>query len=771
VTTNWDQVREVVDAVLELPPSERGPYLDRTCPEPNLRRHVESLIHSFENTLDFLDDPAGTILGGGLCAPDEMKDSATGRRVGAYLLSDKLGEGGMGAVYRAARADEQYEKEVAIKLVKAGYTSELTLRRFRAERQILAKLDHPNIARLFDGGVTEDGTPYFVMELVKGEPIDEYCDSRRLNINGRLQLFCRVCAAVQYAHQNLVVHRDLKPGNILVTPEDVPKLLDFGIARILNPETAPSMVEPTRTMLRMMTPEYASPEQVKGEAITTASDVYSLGVVLYVLLTGRHPYLLPTRSQQALMNAICEKDPLKPSSIVLQNVASQEVEQRRGITPGARKLVRRLAGDLDTIVLTALRKEPADRYSSAGDLAADIRRFLVDEPIAARRPTVAYRLQKFTHRHKALVAALVAVLGVLLAGIVTSTWEAARARNAQHLALAERDRANRVTDFMTGMFKVSDPGERLGNTLTAREVLDKAAHDIDTGLEKDPELQARMMHVMGVAYLNLGLYSRAQSLFERSLQLASSSIGTENLETLRTKQKLAWTLYQQGRLSDAELQQRRLLEIERRVLGPEHPDTVGVMGDLASTLTDEGHLPEAEQMQRDVLEIQKRIIGPEAFYTLVSSDNLASILAHEGRFAEAEKLEQQTLEIQRRVFGPENLTTIHYMMNDAEIKGYMGEDKEAERLTLQLLELERRVLGPDRPETAETTYSLATLKAKAGQIDEALALLRHAIDHGLLPREALAMGNDPYLKALHNDPRFVALAAYAKERALAQNSK
>jgi tetratricopeptide (TPR) repeat protein len=334
----------------------------------------------------------------------------------------------------------------------------------------------------------------------------------------------------------------------------------------------------------------------------------------------------------------------------------------------------------------------------------------------------------------------------------------------------ERDRADRIAEFMTGIFKVSDPSERVGSTVSAREVLDKAAKDIEIGLAKDPELQARMMHVMGRAYMNLGLYPHAQSLFERGIQLDSSAVGQTNRETLRTRQDLGWILFQQGHLAEAESSQRSLLEVQRRALGPDDVDTLGTIGNLATTLAERGNLAEAEKLDREVLEKQKRILGPEAFYTLATMDNLAIILAEQGRLTEAEKLEQETLEIQFRVFGLENLGTINSMINLADFERDLGRDEDAKKLLRQGLDIEGRLLGPDQTETAETRYDLACILARDGQTDEALSLLRQAVDHGLPPRIDLNIEKEPYFHSLGQDPRFAALVAHAKERAAAQKA-
>ena len=683
--------------------------------------------------------------------------SSAGRSIGAYKLVAPIGEGGMGSVWLAERDDGRFERQVAIKFLHFALASHGVTERFKREGRILAQLVHPHIAELIDAGVTTDGKPYLVLEYVQGKPIDEYCDEQKLGVDARIALFLDVLAAVAHAHANLVVHRDIKPPNVLISGDGKVKLLDFGIAKLLGDEGN----EASATLLTLesgagLTPLFAAPEQVTGGAITTATDVYALGVLLFLLLTGQHPAGPGRRSPADLVKAITEKDPPKPSDAVASpgiESGSSEASKRASTTD---KLRRQLRDDLDTIIAKTLKKNAGERYASVVALADDLRRYLGHQPISARPDAVAYRVGKYVRRHRVGVA-VAAALVILLTGF--AVMQAVQLRRITR----ERDRADRIAQFMTDMFRVADPGHKLGNTVTARDVLDKAAHNIDTGLARDPELQARLMYVMATSYNNLGLYSRAQALFARSAEVASSALGPDNIQTLRSRQRLAWTMFQQGQFAAAESQQRSLVDTERRVFGAESEEAIGTMGDLATTLSEEGRLPEAEKLQRDVLEVQKRVIGPEAPYTLSSMDNLAITLLYEGKPAEADTLEKETLEIQRRVHGAENLTTIHYMMNETEIKAALGDFGEAEKISLDLLDLERRLIGPDSPEAAETTYSLGTIKAKQGKSDEALALLSHAIDHGLLPREALKLGEDPDLKALQNDPRFAALVLHARQ--------
>ncbi|HTZ97353.1 MAG TPA: serine/threonine-protein kinase [Terriglobales bacterium] len=425
----WQRVKNLLARAVEIDPAERAAYLDDSCSgDVSLRQDVENLLLDYDAAnSEFLDESDLAALASSALADHE--NLWIGRRVGPYQIVEQIGAGGMGEVYRAFRADDQYRKEVALKVVRAGGDSSFILSRFKTERQILATLDHPNIARLFDGGTTEEGVPYLVMELIEGQPITEYCDSHQLSLADRLALFLQVCAAVQYAHQRLIIHRDIKPGNILVTMEGVPKLLDFGIAKIVEVKPDSEISERTLTMFRLLTPQYASPEQVKGEPITTASDVYSLGVVLYELLSGCSPYPKLNSASQ-LAQFVCEGEPLKPSVALMEDAgrASTGTGAPGPQMANADKLARHLKGDLDNIALVALRKEPQRRYSSVEQFAEDIRRYLGNLPVVARKDTAGYRISKFLTRHKAGVAAVTAIAAILVLGFIVTVQEARIAR-------------------------------------------------------------------------------------------------------------------------------------------------------------------------------------------------------------------------------------------------------------------------------------------------------------------------------------------------------
>ncbi len=482
----WQQVKRILDGALALETSGQSGYLDEACNgDAELRAEVESLLqHHQLAATGFLKQPA-------IALQETSSESAApspriGRCLGVYQILEEIGHGGMGAVYRAARVDGQYEKQVAIKLVRGGYDTSFVLERFRQERQILATLDHPNIARLLDGGTTEDGVPYLVMELIEGEPIDQYCDAHSLKVAQRLQLFRQVCAAVQYAHQRLVIHRDIKPSNILVTSDGIPKLLDFGIAKILDPSTSPET-----TLLHPLTPGYASPEQIRGETITTATDVYSLGVVLYHLLTGCAPYSAQTAHE--LAKAICEVEPGRPSTAVLRNLrAGDNKENSEG---SAAKLHRRLAGDLDNIVLKALRKEPQRRYGSVEQFAEDIRRHLDGLPVGARQGSWNYRTGKFIKRHKAGVAASLIVILTLGGGMAMTLREK---------RIAER-RFNDVRKLANSLiFEVHDSIRDLPGSTAARKLLVSRGLEYLDSLNQQAKGDTSLQEELAAAYEKVG---------------------------------------------------------------------------------------------------------------------------------------------------------------------------------------------------------------------------------------------------------------------------
>jgi serine/threonine-protein kinase len=695
-----------------------------------------------------------------------------GKRVGPYRLIRELGRGGMGVVYLAERADEEFKKRVAVKIIKRGMDTEEIVARFRHERQILASLDHPNIARLLDGGTTADGLPYFVMEHIEGQPIDDYCNTHKLTTNERLGLFRTVCAAVHYAHQNLVVHRDLKPTNILVTEDGTPKLLDFGIAKILNPEMFPETILPTRTWERPMTPAYASPEQVRGAVITTVSDVYSLGVVLYELLTGRRPYDFKSLAPHEIAKVVCETQPLRPSTAVRQpETAREDSANKPGVETNveSERLSRRLQGDLDNIVLMALRKEPQRRYASAEQLSEDIRRHLEGRTVIAREDTLGYRAEKFIKRNKAAVAAA-AIFIVLLAGFAVTMWmQSVRVARERDRAELERDKAARVSSFLVDLFKVNDPGESKGNAVTAREILDKGAEKIAEELKAQPETQATLMQTMGDAYQSLGLLDRALPLLDESVRLRRQANGANHPDTATGLQSLGELHVKRGEFDQAEPLFRESLDIRRRLYGDQHEavaDSLNSLGNLfynkrdyktaepllreavamqrklrgsenallalfqgnlAQALQDTGNLDEAEKLTRESLAIQRKLLG-EVHPDVVSSlNNLAVILLKKRDLDGAEQTFRQLLDAGRKLYGEENHHVGLYLANLGYVLSEKGNQAEAETLMRRALDVRRKTLPAGSPEIAHSCILLGRLLVAKGEAREAEPLLREAV--------------------------------------------
>jgi serine/threonine protein kinase len=575
----WQQVSEALDKVLHSLAAERLEYLAEIAQsDPELHREVESLLASHdEAAAEFLNAPALQSKQG----EDQSAQRRTllGRRLSAYQIVELIGVGGMGEVYRAVRADDQYRKQVALKVVRAGQDSAFVISRFKNERQILASLDHPNISRLLDGGTTEDGAPYFVMELIEGEPIDQYCEHHRLGFGDRLRLFLEVCSAVQFAHQRLIIHRDLKPGNILVTADGATKLLDFGIAKILEPDTTADSFEPTLTQFRVLTPAYASPEQVKGEAITTASDVYALAVVLYELLTTHHPYCSAGDTAEKVAQAVCEVEPKKPSTVVSARrlVGDNRVELGAPASVQtdreAEKLKKRLKGDLDNIVLMALRKEPQRRYGSVELLAQDIRRHLENLPVSARNDTVVYRISKFTRRHRAGIVATCIVIVALVLGMAMTLQQKRRADR----------RFNDVRKLANSLlFEIHDSIRDLPGSTPARKLLvDRALEYLDSlSAESGPDLS--LMRELATAYERVG---------EVQGQYLQSSLG-DTAGALRSYQK-ALPIRQQVAMKSGDWQDRlrlaacyRLVAIQLWASGRLHDavENVGKAIPLSETL-------------------------------------------------------------------------------------------------------------------------------------------------------------------------------------------
>jgi|GEM_PF-262904 len=745
MSTRWQRVRETFEMICDLDAGARTTKLAEVSrDDPTLCADVESLLASYDEgatALDFLPTPGTS---------DALRQGAAtdriGQDVGSYRLIARLAIGGMSTVYLGERTDAPSEQRVAIKIITTiGPLPQRFQKRFLHERRMLAKLDHPNIARLLHGGVTDDGWPYLVMEYIDGKPIDEYCDEQGLSIDGRIAVFRDVCAAVQYAHQNLVVHRDLKPSNILVTPDGVPKLLDFGIAKLLQ-DDYDLQRGAVPTTEQFMTPEYASPEQIRGASITTASDVYSLGVVLYQLLTGRQPHSFKTRLVYEIARIVCDEDPLKPSIAASQtddaphqrdlHRRTAPVQDRALTTRKTRnKIGPRLAGDMDAIVMRAMRKEPGSRYSSADQFADDLGRYLQGLPVRARKGTWRYRASKFVRRNRTGVVGLAAVFVALVAGGATSTWFAIQAGREARAATAARDEATRqaafvlaVNDFLNTDLLAAAAPEAQGKDVSMRSVLDAASKTIATKFKGAPLIEASVRTTLGNTYMSLGEYDIAASHYERALSLRRAELGENHLDTLDAMAKLAELYMHQGRYEKSEPLLVRGLEASRRLLGEEHPTTLDFMSILASLWVQLGRYDEAEPLHAKALDANRRLRGEDHPDTLACMNKLAQQYVTQGRYDEAEPLLVKSLEANRRVLGEDHSDSLVSMTNLAELYTLQGRFDEAESLQTKGLELSRRALGEEHPTTLSYMNNLAELFNQLGRYDEAVPLLEQALE-------------------------------------------
>jgi serine/threonine protein kinase/tetratricopeptide (TPR) repeat protein len=725
----WKQIRQLAEIALEEDLAQRSLLLKQACKDDDeLRAEVESLIASCEAAEGFLEAPA--LVNASQLFAANFDRSIVGSMIGPYRVIREIGRGGMGAVYLAVRDDDQYKKQVAIKLVRRGMDTDFIVDRFRHERQILASLDHPNIARLLDGGTTMDGLPYFVMEHIEGSPINQYCDDRSLSTTERVKLFQTVCSAVQYAHQNLVVHRDIKPSNIIVTPEGVPKLLDFGIAKLLARDAVGQSQAATVTMLRPMTPDYASPEQVLGRAITTAADIYSLGVLLYELLTGRRPYHIKRYTPQEIEEVICKQEPDKPSTAIhrVEAVTDAGTAADTAPTPEAisavreahpEKLRRRLRGDLDNIVLMAMRKEPQRRYASVEQFSEDLRRHLEGLPVIARKDTFRYRAEKFVRRHKIGMAMATVMLALVVGAIVIVLAESRRATR-------ERDKAERVSAFLVDIFKVADPGEARGKTITAREILDKGAERLEVELKDQPEVQATLMNTVGLVYRSLGLYDSAAQLMEKSLTIRREVLGDEHKDVAKSLNDLGWVYIERQKPAEAEPLLREALSMRRRLLGNEHADVAESLNLLGYAMQRKGDLASSETLFRESLVMRRKLLGdhPDVAQSL---SNLGLILHDKRDYENAGPLFEEAIALDRRIMREDHPTTAIHINNLALLKLNKGDFDGAEPLFREALEMARRLLGNDHPELVTKLNNLAQTLREKGDFESGEPLYREAL--------------------------------------------
>jgi serine/threonine-protein kinase len=691
--SRWRRLKDLFAEAVEGSEAGREELLARVRAEdPDLAAELTGLLEAHRADGGFVERIVAD------AARDALEsrgpEAFAGRRVGPWELLRPVGAGGMGAVFLARRADAEYEATVAVKMLRPGLFSEDSLRRFRAERQALANLSHPGIARLLDGGTTADGSPYIVMEYVAGVPIDAYAQARGLSVERRLRLFRAVCDAVQFAHRNLVVHRDIKPANVLVTEEGEPRLLDFGIAKVLDENAAEGL---TRAGDRALTPDFASPEQIRGETVTTSTDVYSLGVVLYRLLTNRHPYAFPSGRTSEIERIVCERQPDRPS------VHASGLE-----------------GDLDNIVLKALAKEPERRYATVEQLSEDLRRHLDGEPVLARKSTFLYRASRFLRRHRTASLAAAVAAAALLAALGLSLSAARRAR-------LEAQKAEQVNAFLQTLLGAASPW-RDGTQVTVKEVLDRASKRIETDLRGQPEVEAAVRRTIGETYAGLGLYDPAEAQLQASLALSRRLGGTASDDAVaETLLALASLSTSRGAPTQAEAPAREALAMLARLHGEGDASVAGAWRELGSVLQARGDLAQAESAQRRAIAIFRKA-APSSAGLAEALNDLAVTLGTRGDLPAAEALHREALAVARRAHpGPhpdvaEALSTLASSVWDTR-----RDAAEAQSLYEQALAMRRGLFGENHPDTSWVLYNYAYMLMEKGDFPRSEELARQAL--------------------------------------------
>ena len=742
----WKKLESVFNEALELPPPERTAFLDTACGGDSvLRAEVDSMlrIHS-----DDTGDVQAIVDRGARDYAESDPDPWLGQEVGAFRIVQHISEGGMGTVYRGERTGGEFTQSVAIKLLSSALISTQARQRFRGERQILANLNHPNVASLLDGGATDTGVPFLAMEYIDGVPVDVYCDQQRLDLGGRLRLFLKICDAVQYAHRNLVVHRDIKPNNILVTPDGEPKLLDFGIAKLLDLESVDFTVAVTRPEARLLTPEYASPEQVRGDSVTTATDVYGLGVLLYLMLCGSAPFQITSYRQADVERAICDTPAPRPSAQALRASADAVAARRHG---SAATLARVLAGDLDNIVLLAMHKEAERRYPSVAQFAADIERHLNHQPVQARPDSALYKTTKFVRRHRTGVGVTATMVTTIATLITFYTMQLAAERD---LAEQRRITAEQTSEFLIDIFESSDPNENRGADLPASELLRRGIERIDA-LQDEPQAQATLMQTIGRVHQKLGLYEAALPTLRRALATREALFDPNHPDVAEAANTLAEGLFETGNYDEAEQLYRRALALRAEHFGRRNLNTTQSMDGLATVLAETGRLDEALTLDREVLAIELELLGDTDIRVAQAYTNLGHVLRRSGALEEAQHALAKSLEIKRNLLGNMDLETAHTLNQLARVRTLRGDHEAALPLAREGLTIREQILTPPHAEIGASLGNVAGILQSLGRFDESEATRRQS-----LAMLSDLLGNQhPYIAGTLNSLASVILAA------------
>jgi serine/threonine protein kinase/tetratricopeptide (TPR) repeat protein len=724
----WRTLSPYLDEALDVPLEDRPAWLaSLSSRDAALAADLKSLLdeHEAMHLSGFLERKG---------PPGSAAPLLAGHVLGAYRLVSLIGQGGMGSVWLAERNDGRFEGRAAVKLLNLALMGRVGEERFRSEGNILARLRHPHIAQLIDAGVSAGGQPFLVLEYVDGGiGIDRYCDERTLGVPARLRLFLGVLEAVAHAHANLIVHRDIKPPNVLVGADGRVKLLDFGIAKLLEHDTpggaaAAETSALTREGGAVLTPEFAAPEQLTGGQVTTATDVYALGVLLYVLLTGQHPAGTALESPATLMRAIVDEEPGRMSDVVVARGTADALARQaaaRDATPS--RLRRTLRGDLDTIVGKALKKDPTKRYPSVTALTDDVRRFLRQEPISAQPDTLRYRAAMFVRRHAGAVAASTAAV-LLMTGL--TAFYTIRLAAERESAEREAAKAARVSEVLTSLLAGADPiaNRATGEGLTVPALLDAGAAQVERDLAGQPEAQAEILTVMGRLYRRYGVYDKAQRLLEQALASGQQVYGAEHVRVAQTLNDLGALLAEKGDYVNAEKSLERALQMRRALLGPEHADVAVTIVELGRVYQDRGFSARAEPLQREALAIRRKVLGEDHRETAVSLSDVASVARLGGNLDEADALLRLALDLNRKTRGEAHANTATTLHDLGLIAIGRGDVKSAEGLFQQALAIHRKAMGERHPYVATTLNSLARVWVAERKYDQAISALETALE-------------------------------------------
>jgi len=751
-------IKELFLASYELPADARQSFLEDNCGgDVELRYEIESLLRFHDAGPEGQDDlisprivlESALDLGAPLAYP---LSKTIPERVGYYRIVRKLGEGGMGEVYEAEQ-EKPVRRRVALKLIKWGMATKQVVARFESERQALALMSHPNIARVFGAGSTEKGRPYFAMEYVPGVPITQFCDTEHLDTSERLQLLVRVCQGVQHAHQKGVIHRDLKPSNVLVTIEDgepLPKIIDFGVAKAIEQRLTEKTLF-TELGQWIGTPEYMSPEQAEmtGLDVDTRSDVYSLGVLLYELLVGALPFdanELREAGFDEMRRRIREEEPTRPSTKIssMGDDSRAAASNRRTNVPA---LERELRGDLDWITMKALEKGRSRRYGSCAEMAADIERYLRNEPVLASPPKTLYRAGKFVRRHRVGVTASSLVIAAVLIGFFLASIGLVRARRAEKAASEDARAARQTSEFLVEMFAGLDPWSVSAPVTSVRGILDRGAGRIEAELAGQLLVQARLMDTIGQAYLNLGLYREARPLLEKALAIRQEHLGDWHLDVVRSHRSLGWLFFWTDELPAARSQYERALEVLEQVLGPEHGDLSHVLNNLADVLVKTGNYEEARSLLERALAIQEKTVGPEHITVGDTLFILAKVSHETGEWEAAQELYERALAIREGSLEWEHSVVGWTVFDLGRLHFDLGHEEKARRHFERALNIQERSLGAEHPAVAPPLESLGFLEYRSGNYGRALQLYERAL---AINRRALGDGHPRLAHSLYN---------------------